>query len=254
MRIFRILFFHELRALAIAAPTYVAAAVFLFLMGGLYLWALWDATQNPSPDPPVVTLFKLFPLPLLFIAPLLTMRSFAEEYRLGTLSALFSTPVRPAQVVLAKFAACYVFYMLLWGVALFFPLVAWWRLGGEFQDPRLLSQTALIGGYLFVGISGALYLAVGILASSVTRSTLVAALLTFAGLFVLVLAGRIIPQIPFSPGAWADLVQKPAEYLDTYRHLDIYLRGIADTRPLFFFGTGTLLSLGIATLAVESKT
>jgi len=253
MRNFRILFHHELRVLAIAPPTYFAAAVFLFLTGGLYLYALWQSAQAPSADTPVVNLFRIFPLPLLFIVPLLTMRCFADEYRSGTLSALLSTPARPSQVVFAKFSAAYVFYLLLWALALLFPLVAWWQLDNGMQDPRLLPVDALFGGYLFMAAGGAFYLAVGVFASSVTRSVLVAALLTAAALFLLVLLGPVMSQVPFGNYTWTDALQKPAEYLDTYKHLHSYLRGIGDTRPLFFFGTGAVLSLGLATLAVEAK-
>ncbi|MDR1497792.1 MAG: ABC transporter permease [Puniceicoccales bacterium] len=255
LRILLILFTHELRILAISIPTYVAGAVFLTLMGGLYWFALLVSTSEREYTP-LEGWFHLFALPLFFIVPLLTMRSFAEERRLGTLGALFSTPVRPLQVVLAKFSAAYALYLLLWTLALLFPLLAWWGLGshGQHNDPRLLPVPTLVGGYIFVVASGALHVSVGILASSLTRSTFVAALLTFCALFLLVTIGNLLGRIPFATYSWTSFLQSPSEYLDTFKHLDVFLRGIVDTRPLFFFASGTLLALGLTTLSVESKT
>ncbi|MDR2430066.1 MAG: ABC transporter permease subunit [Puniceicoccales bacterium] len=253
MRLLRILFFHELRSLAFAAPTCVAAVVFLSLMGWIYHLALADAVGVSHADTPVQTYFRAFAVPLLFIVPLLTMRSFAEERRLGTLGALFSTPVHAAQVVVAKFAAVYAFYLLLWAGALLFPLVAWGMLGGLYGDERLLSLPSLLGGAVFVSVSGLLYVAAGIFASALTRSTLVAALLTFCALFVLVVFGRVLQQVPTGGYASVERLLASAEYLDTFHHLDVFLRGIVDTRPLFLFGSGALAMLGLATLAVGAR-
>lgn len=255
MRILRILFLHELRGLAIAMPTYVAGAIFLLLMGGIYWVALSQATLGPSLHTPAEDYFKIFWLPLIFIVPLITMRSFAEERRIGTLGALLSTPVRPFHIVLAKFGAAYILYLLLWALAMLFPVIAWLMLKNLYADPRLLSQASLEGGFAFIAISGLLYVAVGILASSLTRSTLVAALLTFCGLFLLVILGSLLQQyLPFDTSPWARRwLEGPTEYLDTFKHLEAFTRGIADIRPLFLFGSGTLLALGLTTLTIESK-
>ncbi|MDR3229408.1 MAG: ABC transporter permease [Puniceicoccales bacterium] len=254
MRTLRILLLHELRSLAIAAPTYIAAGLFLSMMGFLYLMVLHEAKDTPLDLTPVQMYFSLFFVPLFLIVPLLTMRSFADEYRNGTLAALFSTPVRPAQVVFAKFASAYIFYLLLWALALLYPLVAWWMLGPLYSDPRLLDLPALIGGGVFVAASGAFYVAVGILASSLTRSTLVAALLTVCALFFLVLLGFALRFVPLDTFAWGETVLQISDYFNTVGHLGVYLRGIADSQPLFLFLSGTLLSLALASLAVESKT
>jgi ABC-2 type transport system permease protein len=249
---------HELRTLALAGATYVAAGVFLLVMGFLYLWALRTTSEVASNHTPVNIYFALYFVPLFLVVPLLTMRAFSEEYRRGTLAALFSTPVRPFQVVLAKFTSAYLFYLLLWALALLFPIGAWHLLGNVNGDPRLLDAPALAGGFVFVAASGALYIAVGILASALTRSALIAAILAATALFVLLLLNVIVAAIPLNilggdSFTLGETVRSISEYLDTRQHLGIYLRGIVDTRPLFLFASGTLLSLGLASLAVESK-
>ncbi|MDR2863726.1 MAG: ABC transporter permease subunit [Puniceicoccales bacterium] len=253
MRTLRILFLHELKSLAIAAPTYIASALFLALMGFLYWQALREATELPLDYTPVQGWFKWFPPALIVVVPLLTMRSFAEERRMGTLGALFSTPVHPVQVVYAKFAAIYVMYLVMCALALLFPCMAWWYLNDLYGDPRLLSLPSLLGGYSFVAVSGALYLAVGMLASSLTRSMLVAAMLTFCALFLVILFGWLLQQIPPGVDSWEARVQQYADYLHTYQHLGLFLRGIVDTRTIFLFGTGAMLALGLTSLTIQSK-
>jgi ABC-2 type transport system permease protein len=255
MRNLRILFAHELLTLAIAAPTYVMAGLFLALNGFLYWFALYQSTTGPGDLTPVQSWFNVFLFPLLIIVPLLTMRSFAGESRAGTLGALFSTPVRPFQVVLAKFSAAYVFYILLWGISLLFPLIAWWVLGVPYNDPRLLSLPAILGGGVFIAVSGTLYIAVGLLASSLTRSVLVSALLTVTTLLGLLSIGSLLHQLQpgILPDSITDTLRARADYLDTFKHLELFLRGIVDTRPLFLFISGALLALGLTSLSVNTK-
>ncbi|MDR0534942.1 MAG: ABC transporter permease subunit [Puniceicoccales bacterium] len=256
MRTFRVLLAHELHLLAITASTYIAAAVFLGLTGFLYWFSLHQATDpsvNGGPTP-VQSWFGVFWVPALVIIPQITMRAFAGESRSGMLGALFSTPVRPFQVVCAKFVAAYFFHMLLWVLALLFPLMAYWLLpGAQHSADGLLPLPTLLGGFVFVATSGSLYVATGLLASSLTRSTLVAALLCICALLLLLTAGSLLQQINPGLHVATDYVAARASYLDTFRHLDLFLRGIVDTRPLFLFGSGTMLALGLATLFVKNK-
>jgi ABC-2 type transport system permease protein len=255
MRNFRILFAHELLILIIAAPTYVVAGLFLALTGFLYWFALYQVSNGAAGDfTPVQIWFNAFFVPLLIVVPLVTMRSFAGESRAGTLGALFSTPVRPFQVVLAKFSAAYVLYILLWALALLFPIITWWVLGVPYNDPRLLSLPAMLGGAVFIAASGTLYVAVGLLASSLTRSTLVSALLCIAALLVLLSLGSLLQQIQPEIHPWAAALRSHADYLDTFKHLELFLRGVVDTRPLFLFVSGALLALGLTSLSVGGKT
>ena len=89
MRHFLTIFRYELRMLFISPSTYVAGTVFLCIMGGIYWFALQQATmQNGETLLPVESYFFVFWVPLFILVPLITMRSFAEERRAGTLGAL----------------------------------------------------------------------------------------------------------------------------------------------------------------------
>ncbi len=253
MRNFFTLLFHELRLLLIAPSTYVAAVLFLLLMGFIYLWAIRAAALAPQEDLPSSQFFQLFWLPVCFVVPLLTMRSIAEERRLGTLETLMTTPTTALEVVISKWLAGYIFYAGLWALTLGFPLLAYDGMPAGAADARLLDPASLAGGYAFVVLTGALHVALGLFASSLTRSTLVAGMLGFSLLFVLIVSGRLLMQIPGTEGQLLALAREPVEYLQTFRHLEDFSRGVVDSRPLFLYLSNTVLVLGLTSLVVESK-
>jgi ABC-2 type transport system permease protein len=112
MRHFRTLLAHELRSAALSWNTWAAAALFLALMGGIHFFALVDGARAPNSRAPVEATLWFFWLPLLCVLPLLTMRTFAEERRSGTLTALLTTPASPAAVVWAKFLSVWIVWTL----------------------------------------------------------------------------------------------------------------------------------------------
>ena len=105
-----LIFRHELRMLVIAPSTYVASVLFLALMALVYWSIVRDLTLVASEDLPTTEFFRNFWFPCLFVVPLLTMKSLAEERRTGTLSTLLTTQVGPGAVVVGKFLAAYILY------------------------------------------------------------------------------------------------------------------------------------------------
>lgn len=97
---------------------YVVIGVFLFVTGHLFYLATSQLTETGSrgTDNPMGVMLgdERFWLVFLFIPPLLTMRSFAEERGSGTLEMLMTAPIRDWQVVMGKFIACFGFYKLMW--------------------------------------------------------------------------------------------------------------------------------------------
>lgn len=253
MRHFNTLLLHEMRMLLIAPATYVAAVLYSAMMALIYGLALYAATENVQEELPSVEFFRTFWLPVMFMVPLLTMRSIAEERRLGTLETLMTTPTTAFQVVLSKFFSAYIFYLILWALTLLFPLIASWASGGSLQVAQLSSPASLIGGYGFIAISGLTYVAIGIFSSSLTRSQLVAGMLCFSLLFILLISGQFFTQFPFWHSNLPFDGRLLVDYLHTFRHLDDFSRGVLDSRPLFLYGSVAALLLGLTTLITESK-
>lgn len=250
MRHFPILLRHELRILQVSLSTYVAAVLFLLFMALAYFFTLHQYSLREQTTNLSESFYRWFVIPVLFMVPLLTMRSIAEERRMGTLEVLMTTPASAFEIVLAKFSAAYLFYTLAWTACLSFPWVAYWIMGRPELMGILWQPGPVWGGLLFVLLTGMLFIAVGVFASSLTRSQLVAGMLCFSILFIMLVPAIILNQLGFTPANWlGELLAN----LDTTRNLEAFARGIIDSRPLVFFASNALLVLGLASLVVEAK-
>lgn len=252
LRRFKTLFFHELRMHFVTPSTYVAATLFLAVMGFIHWLALWDASRNTQEWLPSENFFRLYWLPAILFVPMLTMRSFAEERRQGTLAALLTTPVGPHAVTLAKFASVYVIYVGLWAASMAFPYIANATLVSASSDPRLLSAPTLVGGMLFVAASAPLYISVGLLCSAITRSVLIAGITSLVAIGALVAGHHLISLAAdsYENLAW---LRNPAQLMNTAKYAEDFVRGVIDTRPFLHFGGFAVLALVSTAFVIESK-
>jgi len=249
MRHFFTILSHEIRSLLYSASTYIASVLFLFVMAFIFVGILENYTKSAQEAPPSVVFFQLFWLPVFFMVPLLTMRSLAEERRLGTLETLLTTSVSTAEVVLAKFFASYFLYLTLWGSTLGFHYLLHYFA----KDDRLLDPGLLAGGYLFIAVSGLLFIALGIFASAMTRSQSVAGIFCCTMLIILILGLRYVSEIALLNQD----VLKPAKHvvdsLQIFSHLDDFIQGVVDVPQLIFYLSGATLALIFSILGVEAK-
>ncbi len=126
----------EFAAYFLSPIAYVVLAVFLLVTGHLFYLTLNLLTETGprGVEFPMQTMLgdEKFWLVFLFIPPLLTMRLFAEERGAGTLEMLMTAPIRDWQVVLAKFVACFLFYLVLW-----LPTLLYWPVLTDFRGITL---------------------------------------------------------------------------------------------------------------------
>lgn len=253
MRNFLTLLKHEIRMLLISPPTYIAAVLFLVLMGFLYWAILRGMVDAPQDDLPVVQFFSIFWIPVFFVVPLLTMRSIAEERNTGTLETLMTTPTSSVTMVLSKFFGAYSFYMFLWLLTLGFPLITSTFFPEIDNRGHLLALEPIIGGFVFLALSGVFFISIGIFASSITRSQLVAAMFSFTAIFVAIIGGQQLGNIAQSstelPFGLSDLVN----YLQIFSHLEDFSNGVIDTRPFFYYTSTGIFFLGLSVLMTEAK-
>ena len=253
MRHFFTLFKQELRMLLISPSTYIAAVLFLSLMGFIYWAILRGMVNTPSETLPTVQFFSVFWIPVLFVVPLLTMRSIAGERSSGTLDTLMTTPTSFVTVILSKFSGAYVFYMLLWVLTLGFPILTQKLYPHAAESGALLEYAPLAGSFLFLATSGVLFISLGIFSSSITRSQVVAGMLSFTTLFVVIIGGQQISNIADTGSGLSSLMLATVNYLQIFAHLDDFSRGIIDTRPFFYYSSTGLLLLGLSSLINEAK-
>jgi ABC-2 type transport system permease protein len=179
---------HELRAYLTSPVTYLITAALLFLTGFVFNNNLvLSITVSPA-SPAAVPLF--LSLTMVFFAPLLTMRMFAEEKREGTLELLLTAPVSDTEIVIGKFLGAWLYFTLVLLVTLSYQFI----LSSVSQPDYGIALSSYIGIWLYGGAT----LAVGLLFSAVTENQIVAAFLSMTVLLFMYLgdlAGQIIANI-----------------------------------------------------------
>jgi ABC-2 type transport system permease protein len=249
MKHFFTLLSHEIRMLLVSASTYIAATLFLGFMGFVFTGIIAEYSRAPQEVSPAQVFFQFFWFPVLFMVPMLTMKCLAEERRLGTIETLLTTPVTTTEVVLAKYGAAYSLYLALWGsTGAFFYLLS--RFSG---DARFLDPGPLIGGYLFIAVSGLLFIALGVFASSLSRNQAVAAILCASMIFGLIFGLSWLAGSSALNREALQPVRDAVEYAQVITHRDDFTRGIVDTRQLLFYLSATVLALIFSILSVEAK-
>jgi ABC-2 type transport system permease protein len=226
---------------------YVIIAGAAFLTGLSFAVLLSKLGGSPTPLP-VTQLFYATPffwLIVLLSAPIITMRLFALEKFSGTFETLMTAPVSDRQVVLAKFTAAWIFYMLMWIPLLLNVLVLRRFTSGS----GALDGGALAGMFLGIGLVGAAFMALGLFASALTRSQIIAAMVCLAGGVSLFLVSFLGDKMNLDSGWWVSVFN----YLSMFDHMDDFARGVVDSRPVIFYLTLTALFLFLTLRVVESR-
>jgi len=230
----------ELRAFFFSPLAYVMLFFFLVVTGVIFVYIVGQLNNPASPGgPPLKFFFSATWLMLLLLGPLLTMRLVSEELRSGSIEVLMTAPVTEGQVIAGKFMAAFTFYAFLW-----FPTLGYAIMIALYEK---VDWGPVVAGYLGVLLIGALFLAIGIFSSAMTRSQLLAAMMTAALLFVLFLLGD------FEGMATNDLMKRALGYVSIFNHIDELASGIVDTRRLVFYLSSTLFFLFLASRALEDK-
>jgi ABC-2 type transport system permease protein len=230
------------------SPIAFVVMFFFWVLSGLNFW--WLLVQLADGEPLTTATQQIFggliSFSLLVMVPLITMRLFAEERKLGTLESLLTTPLTAVELVLAKFAGSLVFYAVLW-----LPVVAYTVIQQNLSPVEALQFPdfgALRAGFLGILLVGGLYMAIGLLMSSLTSNQIVAAISGFALLAVLFFSMLFLAYT--SPNPSARIV---GQYFSSYAHLLDFSRGIVDGRTVVLYLSGTAWVLFAAVRVVESK-
>jgi ABC-2 type transport system permease protein len=249
MRHFFTILGHEVRMLLVSPSTYIAGAAFLSFMGFIFTAILEDYSKAPLDLSPASAFFLYYWFPVIFMVPLLTMKCLAEERRLGTIETLLTTPVTTTEVVLGKFAAAYLLYLVFWGSSSGFFFILRHFAG----DAHLVDPGPIIGGYLFIAISGLLFVAIGVFASSLSRSQAVAGMLCVTMLVGLILGGEYLARASWLDREALSSIKEAVAYGHISQHREDFTRGVVDMRALLFYVSGTVLALIFSILGVEAK-
>jgi ABC-2 type transport system permease protein len=230
------IFAREMKAYFLSPIAYVALIVFA-LLTGYFFAAYFNWASRYQGEASMRAIFHNMSITMLFIAPLITMRLFAEEKRSGTIEILMTSPVTDAEAAIGKFAAGLGLFVIM--LALTFPCPLFLIIYGT---PDV---TAMAVGYLGLFLLGAAFLSVGMVTSSITKNQIVAALMSFVMLLGLWVIGWMSAAVGSQPG-------KVLSFVSLVEHFDDFSKGMLDTKHIAYYVSFASFCLFLAVKLVQS--
>ncbi|MDR0713479.1 MAG: gliding motility-associated ABC transporter permease subunit GldF [Bacteroidales bacterium] len=223
---------------------YLVIIVFLAITG-LCLWVFPGAPNIPeNGHASLDSLFYIAPWVFLFLAPALTMRSFAEEFKSGAIEWLLTRPVSEWQIVTAKFLAAVILIALAVLPCSVFALSVWW-LG---NPPGNMDTGATCGALTGLLLLGGIYAAIGIFSSALTSHQVVAFISAALLCFIFYEGFDALAQL-ITAAAAQDFVL----WLSIKEHYASISRGVIDFRDLVYFFGVMALFLSFTRLKLKSR-
>jgi len=234
----------EVRSFLGSLLGYLVIMTFLLLIS-LFLWVFpGDFNILDAGYAGLDNLFLLAPWVYLFLIPAVTMRSFAEEKRTGTLELLFTKPLSDYQIVTAKWLGGVVLVML----SLTPTLLIWYSVHVLGSPAGNLDTGGTIGSYLGLLFLSLAFVSVGIFASACSANQVVAFIFSLFLCFFIYMGFEAISDLSIFSGADNIISQLGIHY-----HYKSLSRGVIDTRDIVYFGGLTFLFLTATKTVLESR-
>lgn len=222
---------------------YIVMAVFLILVG-LFMWVFpGEMNVLDSGYADIDTLFYLAPWVFMFLIPAITMRSFAEEKRTGTIELLMTKPISSYKIILSKYIA---------GLALvlitLIPTLTYLITIGILGDPLWnVDLGGTFGSYIGLIFLAGSYVSIGVFSSSLTSNQIVSFLLAVLLCFFMYTGFESISSFDLM-GSFDNLFLK----LGISDHYQSMSRGLIDTRDVIYFVCLIAIFIVLTNLKINS--
>lgn len=247
-------FFFKEWKIQFSSPTAYVVIVGFLMLSGFFFYDLFSnfariinyasMYQNPQMlqqinfnDLVVSPLFQNINILLLLVIPLITMRTFAEERRQGTDELLLTSPVGISQIVWGKFLSALAFFTLLLILTLQYPIIL--------HHYGQIDLGNVAAGYAGLFLMGTSFIALGMFASSLTKSQIVAAVAGFSALLMFWLVGWLAESVSGVNGKFLG-------YLSLTSHFEMFSKGAIHTKDIIYFLSFIFFFLFLSTRSLES--
>ncbi|MCA9673321.1 MAG: ABC transporter permease subunit [Myxococcales bacterium] len=226
----------ELGAYLKSPMGYVIVAIVLFVDGMLFnVWAIGSTPRLSSHV--LKDFFAIATFMSMVSGVLLSMRLIAEEKQLGTLTLLLTSPIHDREIILGKFLSALIFFTGMTLLTIYMPALIFWH--GK------VSWGHIFGGYLGLVMLGALSISIGLFASSIARTQIVAAI-----------AGGAIMTAVYLCYLGANVADPPVRslmaFISPQKHLQ-WQTGVLHLRDVIYYVTGTYLFLLASTHMLQAR-
>jgi ABC-2 type transport system permease protein len=222
----------EFRSYFTSAVAYVVLTMFL-LISGYFFSVILLVTKSASLEG---VLYNTT-ITLLFIIPLITMKLFAEERKMGTLEILMTKPVKDYEVVMGKFTAALGFLVTMFLLTGVYVLILF-RYGNPDIGP-------ILSGYLGLLLVGASFAALGIFASTLTENQIIAAVISFALILLLWILSWVSGQLEL-----AEPIEKFISYISLSTHFDDFVKGVVNLKGIVYYLSFIVFWLFVTTKSI----
>lgn len=247
----------ELRTYFVSPIAYVVLTVFLVISGYFFynivsifvqrsMMAMMQSQQFGGPPPPMDVpslvarnFFGVTSTVILFMLPMITMATFADEKRRGTMELLLTSPITNLQIILGKFLAALCFFSMM-----LLPTFFYYAFVFAYSSPKMTFGPVL-SGYLGLLLLGGALISLGIFISTLTENQIVAASVTFGAFLILWV-------IDLSARDGGTVVQEIVSYLSILNHFEDFSKGVIDTASLVVYGSFIFLGLFLTYRSIES--
>jgi ABC-2 type transport system permease protein len=175
---------------------------------------------------------------ILFIMPMITMRTYAEEKRSGTIELLLTSPLTDLEIIFGKFIGALGLYAAMLAVTLFDIALLFF-----FGRPE---WRAILAGYLGLLLLGGCFVALGLLISSLTKNQIVAGVVTFAVFLMLWIVNWTADQA-------GPTMRAVLNHLSIIDHFDDFARGVIDTKHIVYYVSFIAFGLFLTAKSVDSE-
>lgn len=225
----------ELKSYFISPVAYIVIMAFLLAAGFLFTKDLFISG--------VVSIRFLFEsiwfiLLFVFIIPAITMGTFSDEKRSGTLELLLTRPITDTQLLVGKFLSCFIFSLIIILPTVVY-VISLRNLGPIDMGPVITMYLGFILLFSFL-------VSIGIFTSSLTQYQVISFIISFliiGAFFLLYIFTKYVPMLSFPF----------LDYFNPFVHMDNMYRGVIDSRDVIYFVTGTIIFLILTKLSIESR-
>ncbi|MFQ6083931.1 MAG: ABC transporter permease subunit [Candidatus Aminicenantia bacterium] len=246
------IFKKELKTYFSSPMAYAVIAIFLLIAGFFFYSLIWwfnsqslYYASNPYwlkqlniNQMVYAPLFGNISIVLLLMLPVVTMRLFAEEKKMGTEELLYTSPISVNQIILGKYFAALVVLLTMLGLTGIYSVFTF-----VYGNPEL---KPILTGYLGLFLLGAAFISIGLFFSSLTENQIVAAVLSFGALLLLWILNWLASA---SGPVWKEILN----YLSFFRHFDELTRGVLDTTDIFYYLSFSFFGLFLTHSVIQSR-
>ena len=241
----RSVFIKEINSFFSSIAGYVALLVFLVACG-LFLWIIPDYSMLTYGYAVMDRFFAIAPWLLLFLVPAVTMRSFSDEFRTGTIEWLSTKPLTVLEIIVGKYLAT----LALVAFAILPTLVYVYTISNLSFPEVGLDSGAIIGSYIGLFFLAATFAAVGVFCSSLTSNQVVGFLLALTVCFLLFSGFDQLSKLPgFSVG-----IDYYLGMIGMAFHYNSISRGFIDSRDVIYFGSLIVFFVLLTRFSLENRT